>query len=92
MLGAVLKVVPEMRQDRNEVDLYDEILTEWEGDGGRLKRLRRVDLYADCPEWLQDMMLQLRRAGWELGYLQAGQRDAPEPEDQVEAEARSMFS
>jgi len=93
MLAPCMQLLPEIEQeaDGDTAEVYEQILADW-SDDGHLNRLSEVNLVESCPGWLQTMMIQLRRAGWELGYLKAGKRDAPEPEDPVEAEARSMFA
>jgi hypothetical protein len=91
---AVMELIPELEQDREAVDEYDEILTRWkDGEGdtpGVVSRLDDVSLRTECPGWLFQIMLDLKTAGWKLGYLQAGRVES-EPDDPVEAETDDMF-
>jgi hypothetical protein len=91
---AVLELIPELEHDRDDVDVYDEILTRWrDGEGdqpGVIQRLDGVQLRESCPPWLFDVVLDLKTAGWELGYLQAGRVEST-PDDPVEAETDDMF-
>jgi hypothetical protein len=91
---AVLELIPELQQDRDDVDAFDEILQRWlDGEGeepGVITRLDGVQLTKRCPGWLFQVMIDLKTAGWELGYLQAGRVES-EPDDPVEAETESMF-
>lgn len=92
--SAAMKLIPELENDREVVDFYDEVLERWQGDDGYLQELREVSLQQSCPEWLEDMVIDIRRAGWELGYLQAGRTERVTPEDPDEAkqqEIQQMF-
>lgn len=94
MLAPCMQLLPEMQHERDADggDAFEEILNDWTGEEGHLNKLSDLYLVESCPGWLQTMMVQLRQAGWELGYLKAGKRDAPDPDDPVEAEAKSMFA
>jgi hypothetical protein len=92
--SAAMKLIPELENDREVVDFYDEVLDRWQGDDGYLQQLREVSLQQSCPDWLEDMVIDIRRAGWELGYLQAGRTERVTPEDPDEAkqqEIKQMF-
>ena len=92
MFAAALKLVPELRRDADEVDLYEEILDRWEGDDGYLRnQLHNTRLQTGSPGWLFQFVLDIRRAAWELGYLQAGRERKGEPDDPLEAETNDMF-
>jgi hypothetical protein len=88
---AAIKLIPELEHDREDVDVYDEILEKWTGDDGYIQQLDAVTLRDECPGWLFDMVTDMRTAGWELGYLQAGRVES-EPADPVEAETEDMFA
>ncbi len=101
IFAAALKLVPELRRDaprendddNGGVELYGEILDRWEGDDGYLRnKLHNVQLQRECPGWLFQFILDIRRAAWELGYLQAGRERKGEPDDPVEAETADMFT
>jgi len=91
IMSAAMKLIPELEQDRESVDKYDEILERWQGDDGFVRRFSEVQMRRECPGWMHQFVIDMRTAGWELGYLQAGRREAGEPDDPTEAEARSMF-
>jgi len=91
ILAAALKLVPEMENDREAVTMYDEILDRWNGEEGFIARLNDMQLQQTAPGWLFQFIVDIRRAGWELGYLQAGRTAKSDPDDPVEAEASSMF-
>lgn len=99
IVGATIKLLPELEENASnsgdDETIYDEILTRWteEYDGGEgfLKRLKQVRLRSDCPEWLGDLAQDIRKAGWEIGYLQAGRTVSESNLDPTEGQARSMF-
>lgn len=93
--SAAMKLLPELRNDKDTVELYKEILDDWEGEDGHIQELNRIQLQHDCPPWLYEMVVQIRQAGWELGYLKAGRSAKQTPDDPEEAarqETRSMFT
>jgi len=92
--AAAYRLIPEMENDEDEVDLYADILERWLGDDGYIERFESVSLTTSSPGWMHDFMLTLRRAGWELGYLKAGRSQQTEIEDadaRADAEAKAMF-
>lgn len=91
ILGAAVKLLPELEDDRETVDTYDEILTRWQGDDGFIERLKRENLSSRSPEFLGQMALDIRRAGFELGYLRAGRQGKTEPDDITERDSEEMF-
>lgn len=103
ILAAALKLVPELEANRNgkDDDIYGEILDRWIGDGEAangdgdeepfIDRLRDVSLQTECPDWLYQLVADIRKAGWEVGYLQAGRTVTERELDRDEAEARAMF-
>lgn len=92
ILSAALKLVVELRQDRDSVETYAEILDRWEGEEGFINRFNEIQLQSSCPGWLFQFVLDIRTAGWELGYLQAGRTTKGEPDDPVEADVQEMFT
>lgn len=93
ILACAIKLVPELRQDRAEKGIFDDILTRWlsEGTGeGYITQLDEASLRSTCPGFLFQMVLDMRAAGWHLGYLQAG-RTQTEHADPDEHQAESMF-
>ena len=92
IMAAAMMLQHEMERERDDADKpYDEILSRWEGEEGLLQKMDGIQLRKVRPGWLHKMVLDIRRAGWELGYLQAGRTGSREPEDSVEAEAEAMF-
>lgn len=99
ILGAAMKLIPELEDDRDTVDVYDEILDRWE-DGnddefddkeeGFISRLNNTQLRNGTPDWLWQMVLDIRRAGWKLGYLRAGRETETSSDDPVEDESDAM--
>jgi hypothetical protein len=90
ILGAALKLKPELENDLDD-ETYHEILDRWEGDDGYIERLKQTSLSSRCPEWLGHLVHDIRTAGFELGYLQAGRTVKTEPDDPVEADTEAMF-
>lgn len=91
ILGAALKLAPELENDREVEKQYASILNRWQGEDGFLQRLDSISLRETSPAWLRQFVLDIRTAGWELGYLQAGRTQRAEPEDPVERDVQSMF-
>lgn len=96
ILGAAMKLIPELEDDRESVDDYDDILTRWRDGGedyddGYIKMLNEVSLRQKCPGWLFEMVLDIRAAGWELGYLKAGREREADDRDPVEEETDQML-
>lgn len=98
---AALKLVPELQSDAPNVKAYREILARWLGvesveyevDGpedGYFDRLGSTRLSTECPDWLEDWVIDIRTAGWKLGYLQAGRQSEGEEDNPIEASARKM--
>jgi hypothetical protein len=91
ILGAALKLLPELEQGLDETKEGQELAEQWTGDDGFIERLKAARLATESPDWLGDFVVQIRRAAWELGYLQAGTTVKEEPDDPVEAETEAMF-
>lgn len=95
LLVAAMKLVVELEDDRENVDQYDDILTRWQkGDDDTdpyLEELRQTDFKRRLPDWFDQFAKDIRTAGWELGYLQAGRTISESNLEPAEEEARSMF-
>lgn len=89
--SAAMKVKYEMEQDRGTKPIYNEILGRWEGEEGYIAMFDRVQLTRTRPAWLPEFVEDLRKAGWELGYLQAGRTTSTEEGDEVTRQVNSMF-
>lgn len=59
--------------------------------GGYIRAFRDADLSEDVPEWAGQFAVDIRTAGFRLGYLQAGRREQKPAEDPIEGDARSML-
>lgn len=63
-----------------------------ESDEGYLGQLNEIKLHQECPDWLEDLVLDIKAAGFELGYLQAGRSvSVREPGSPVEEDTDAMF-
>jgi len=98
ILSAALKLIPELEHDGER---HSEILERWQTDGdiaatddselGYLQRLDSVRLTRSCPDWLHQFVIDIRTAGWELGYLKAGRSVDEEPDDIEERDTERLF-
>ena len=93
VLGAVVRLTTELENERDSKQLYDEILSRWEGEDGFVSRFRTVDVTDFQPEpFLQQFAKDIHRAGWELGYLKAGrEKQIGESGDGHDGELRDMI-
>ncbi|QGX95922.1 hypothetical protein EI982_14575 [Haloplanus rallus] len=95
ILGAAIRLLPELKRDAETKDELGEIYTDWTGDGndddGHIDQLQALSFQSPPPDWLFEFVVQIREAAWELGYLQAGRSRKAEQGDPVEKEANSMF-
>jgi len=99
ILAATIKLLPELEANANNNtdngDIYTDIHTRWttsfnDGDGF-LDRLKHTQLQHECPDWLGILAQDIRKAGFEIGYLQAGRTIAETDLDEDEQHARAMF-
>lgn len=94
---AATKLIPELESDRDDEELYDEILTRWleeadeQGRGPYLTQLDETQLAVELPGYLFQFVLDIKRAAFEIGYLQAGRTESTHP-DPAEEMAKSMFT
>lgn len=59
---------------------------------GYIEALNGIRLRDECPLWLYQFVIDIRTAGWELGYLQAGRKvKTDDGLDPAEKEAKDMF-
>jgi hypothetical protein len=96
ILAAAMKLIPELEENRETVDDFDAILVRWregeeEDEDGHIKRLNEAPLSQTCPGWLFQMVLDIRSAGWEQGYLRAGREREAGERDPVEEETDDML-
>lgn len=102
ILGAALKLYVEMQQEHERGnDEYDAMLERWgyetdndgvdEERGPYVQEFHELRLTDKVPGWLFQFVMDIRTAGWKLGYLQAGRRERLPDEDPVQAEAQHML-
>lgn len=97
ILTPALRLLPEMQRDAENVEMYEEMLERWQGsdddddDDGYITKINECQLQKTCPGWLLNFVIDIRRAAFELGYLQAGRTVKQDPDDPVEAETDGMF-
>jgi len=96
VMAATIWLRTELENERHQKELYDEILTRWDGDGeeaGFIERFRNANLIAPHPTpWLTQFAEDIHRAGWELGYLKAGrEKQIGESGDGHDGELRDMI-
>ncbi|UXF50877.1 MAG: hypothetical protein HQRvContig02_20 [Haloquadratum phage sp.] len=93
VLGAVIRLQTELENERDQNEVYDEILARWEGDEGYINRFRGVDpMDYQAEAWLQQFARDIHRAGWELGYLKAGREEKQNRGgDAYDGEVRDMI-
>jgi len=94
ILGAAIRLLPELKRDAETKEELGEIYADWAGNGddeGRIDQLQALSFQSPPPDWLFEFVVQIREAAWELGYLQAGRSRKAEQDDPVEQEATSMF-
>lgn len=94
ILGAAIRLLPELERNADAKDEVGDIYDDWTGDGdddGQLDDLRSLSFQGPPPDWLFEFVVQIRAAAWELGYLQAGRSRKAEEGDPVEEEPMAMF-
>jgi len=93
VLGAVIRLQTELENERDSRKEYDEILSRWEGEEGFIQRFRQLDVMDPQSEaWLQSFAADIHRAGWELGYLKAGEeKEGKQSADAYDGEIRDMI-
>lgn len=106
MKKAALMLLPELRANEQADVVYQEILARWEDDGTAggvapegaewppyLQGIERVQLRGREPlePWIEQFVMDIRRAGWEIGHLQAGETTQTESLDPAEDQANAML-
>jgi len=92
ILSAAMSLKPELESQRETKEEIDEILDRWDdGDGGDtgievpeegfIDAFNGVQLSLSDPPWLYQFVIDIRRAGWELGYLKAGRHEETGPKE-----------
>lgn len=103
ILSAAMSVKPELDSQRETNDDIAAILDRWEKgrggatvgvdvpDEGFLDAFGDVRLSTEDPEWLYQFVIDIRRAGWELGYLKAGRHEDSGPRELDPRDVDSML-
>lgn len=93
VLSSVSFLRTELENERESKQVYDDILTRWEGEDGYLQRFRMMGMRdLESEPWIQQFAQDLHRAGWELGYLKAGREEKETPSgDPYDGQVRDMF-
>lgn len=96
ILSAAIRVLVELENQTGDgtSEDYEEILGRWQDSDevdGYLSRLEDTSLQYECPSWLHQMVVDIRTAGWQLGYLQAGRETREPTENTPETNAKQMF-
>lgn len=91
ILAAAIQLINEIENDADSVEYYQQVVDRWEGEDGFIRLLSQQSLQEECPGWLFQLVTDIRKCGWELGYLKAGRQNRKSPPDQDQAEVRAMF-
>lgn len=95
IVGAATRLVVELEENREVNETFDEILGRWKGSGdtpGRLKQVQQWDPRQGVPGWMYQFIIDIRRAGWHLGYVRAGMEKEQTPDDPHEKSTQEMLS
>jgi len=91
------KLRPEINQEAGRGNKpFGEIERKLWGEppGGSKNLWRQFDqtnLQTHCPDHVGELVAELRRAAWELGYLQAGREESEDNVDDAEGQVRDMI-
>lgn len=101
ILSAAMMLIPDLQGsqfgDEEDDDPFEDILDRWgveDGqftDDGYLAELRGTSLQENVPEWLYRLVVDIRTAGWEIGYLRAGRINQERDLDDDERQASEFF-
>lgn len=80
ILAAAMRLRVELESERDRgLDYAEDILGKWEGENGYINQFRAAGVrQTSSLEWFEEFASDIRRAGWELGYLQAGREEEPD--------------
>lgn len=93
ILSAAMSLKPELENQKETNEAIETILDRWDGgsgdddvpvevpDEGFLRAFDDVQLSVNDPSWLYQLVIDIRRAGWELGYLKAGRHEDAGPRE-----------
>lgn len=89
--SAALRLRSEMVSERERNDVYDEILSDWEGEEGYIQQFDEIELRNQVPGWMYEFISQIRRAAFERGYLSAGRTYETDTQQADVEESQAMF-
>jgi len=92
ILTAAINVQTELYAYADDNDEYAELLEKFEGDDGYVQKLREVRLRNESPGWLYEFVIDIRTAGFKLGYLKAGREEEENTGDTPGDQAQEMFA
>lgn len=76
ILAAAMRLRVELQSERDRAEYAQDILDKWEGEDGYISEFRAAGMRETSSlKWFEDFASDIRRAGWELGYLQAGREE-----------------
>jgi len=93
ILRASKRLLYEIRMSRGASPELAKIHDRWVDGDGWVRLLEDADLRTERPEFLSQMVDDLVRAGWELGYLKSGriEREPQTEESETEKQVSEMF-
>lgn len=93
ILAAAMRLSVELEAEADrDVGYAIDILDRWQGDDGYIQRFRQTSVKNSREPWIHEFVSDIRRAGWELGYLQAGKREEnTDNADSSDGEVRAMI-
>lgn len=94
VLAAAVRLRIELESERKRGEEYaEEILDRWEGEEGFIKRFRNAPSQQTGQlEFFEGFVSDIRRAGWELGYLKAGREESGDGTgDPYDGEVRDLM-
>lgn len=92
ILSAAIKMQTELGRYKGGNPEYADLYESFDGDDGHVQKLRDVSLRDESPEWLFEFVVDIRRAGFELGYLKAGREETENTDTGPKSDAKEMFT
>lgn len=98
--SASMSLKPELEVQQDSNDDVAAILARWEGGedadtsvppDGFLSAFDSISLVESDPDWLYQFVVDIRRAGWELGYLKAGRYEEDGPRELEPADVNELL-
>lgn len=104
ILSAALSLKPELESQYKTNDDIADIVDRWDNgrggagsgidvpDEGFIDAFNDTRLSTENPEWLYQFVIDIRRAGWELGYLKAGRHEETGERDFEPADVTELLN